>query len=70
MPSYMLDTDIASYVMNRSSMRVLQTLQMIAVGDACISAITRSELEYGVEVSPRHKKIGDPWRYFYGISQY
>jgi tRNA(fMet)-specific endonuclease VapC len=56
MPSYMLDTDISSYVMNHSSMRVLQKLQTVAVGDVCISAITRSELEYGVVVSPRRAK--------------
>jgi tRNA(fMet)-specific endonuclease VapC len=56
MPSYMLDTDISSYVMNRSSIRVLQKLQTVAVNDVCISAITRSELEFGVAVSPRHEK--------------
>ena len=56
MAEYMLDTDISSYVMNQSSMRVLQKLQTVAVSDVCISAITRSELEYGVAVSPRRAK--------------
>lgn len=56
MPHYMLDTDISSYVMNRSSIRVLRKLQAVAVGDVCISSITRSELEYGVEVSPRRDR--------------
>ena len=56
MPRYMLDTDISSYIMKRSNDQVLQRLQTIAVTDACISAISSSELEYGVEVSPRREK--------------
>jgi tRNA(fMet)-specific endonuclease VapC len=53
---YMLDTDISSYVMNQFSSAVLRRLQAIPVGDVCISAITRSELEYGVEISPRRER--------------
>jgi predicted nucleic acid-binding protein len=45
MPQYMLDTDISSYIMNRASEAAIRKLQSLAVGDACISAITRSELE-------------------------
>ena len=56
MPGYMLDTDIASYIMNRSSEKLLRRVEMHAVGEMCISAITRSELEFGVEVSPRKEK--------------
>jgi tRNA(fMet)-specific endonuclease VapC len=56
MPVYMLDTDIASYIMNRASARAIQRLEAAAVGEVCISAITRSELMYGVEVSPRREK--------------
>ena len=56
MPLFMLDTDISSYVMNQSSSAVLQRLQHVAVGEACVSAITRSELEYGVAVSPRQER--------------
>jgi tRNA(fMet)-specific endonuclease VapC len=56
MPLYMLDTDISSYVMNQSSPSVLRKLQSVSVSDVCISAITRSELEYGVEVSPRRDR--------------
>lgn len=56
MPLYMLDTDISSYVMNQSKPALLRRLQDVAVGGACVSAITRSELEYGVEVSPRHER--------------
>lgn len=53
MAIYMLDTDISSYVMKRSHDAVLQKLQRIAVSDVCISVITKAELMYGVEVSPR-----------------
>ena len=53
MPRYMLDTDTCSYIMKRSSPAVLNRLQAIRVDDVCISVITKSELLYGVEVSPR-----------------
>ena len=53
---YMLDTDISSYIMNRASASAIRRLEAIAVGEMCVSAITRSELMYGVEVSPRRVK--------------
>ena len=56
MPIYMLDTDISSYIMKRSHETVLRKLQSIAVSDVCISAITKAELAYGVEVSPRKQQ--------------
>jgi tRNA(fMet)-specific endonuclease VapC len=56
MPRYMLDTDISSYLMNQSNSAVLRNLQLVAVSDVCISAISRSELEYGVAVSPRRDR--------------
>ena len=56
MPVYMLDTDISSYIMKRSHESVLKRLQTVAVGDVSISAITKSELMYGVEVSPRKQQ--------------
>jgi tRNA(fMet)-specific endonuclease VapC len=49
----MLDTDISSYVIKRSNDLVLRRLAQVAVADVSISAITKSELMYGVEVSPR-----------------
>jgi len=54
MPRYMLDTDTCSFVMKRSNAAVLRRLQGVAVADVCMSVITKSELLYGVEVSPRH----------------
>jgi tRNA(fMet)-specific endonuclease VapC len=53
---YMLDTDISSYIMKRSNVSVLRRLQKVPVGDVCISAITKSELMYGVHASPRQQK--------------
>jgi tRNA(fMet)-specific endonuclease VapC len=56
MPIYMLDTDISSYIMKRSHDLVLKRLKTIPISDVCISAITKSKLEYGVEISPRRQQ--------------
>jgi len=56
MPRYMLDTDTCSYVMKRSNDAVLKRLRTIPVSDVCISVITKSELLFGVEVSPRRRQ--------------
>ena len=56
MPRYMLDTDICSYVMKRSHDVLSKRLEKVPVGDVCISVITKSELLYGVEVSPRRQQ--------------
>lgn len=53
MARYMLDTDTCSYIMKRSNEMVLTRLQAVPVTAVCISVITKSELLYGVEVSPR-----------------
>jgi len=53
---YMLDTDICSYVMKRSHDALLQRLQKVPVSEVCVSVITKSELLYGVEVSPRRQQ--------------
>ena len=53
MARYMLDTDTCSYIMKRSPAPVLRRLQAVPVTDVCMSVITKSELLYGVEVSPR-----------------
>lgn len=53
---YMLDRDVCSYVMKRSSDVLLRRLQKMPVGDVCISVITKSELLYGVEMSPRQRQ--------------
>ena len=53
MPRFMLDTDTCSYIMKRSHPLVLKRLQAVPVGDVCMSIVTKAELLYGVEVSPR-----------------
>jgi tRNA(fMet)-specific endonuclease VapC len=49
----MLDTDTCSYILKRSHPQVLQRLQSVPVSDVCMSVVTKAELLYGVEVSPR-----------------
>jgi tRNA(fMet)-specific endonuclease VapC len=56
MAEYMLDTDISSYIMKRSHDKVLRKLQTIPIAAVCISVITKSELLFGVEVSPRRQQ--------------
>lgn len=51
---FMLDTDTCSYIMKRSHPMVLKRLQALPVSDVCMSVISKAELIYGVEVSPRH----------------
>jgi tRNA(fMet)-specific endonuclease VapC len=58
MPRYMLDTDTCSYVMKRSHPLVLRRLQAVPVTDVCLSVVTKAELLYGVEVSPRRSQDG------------
>ncbi len=53
---YMLDTDICSYVMKRTNDLLLKRLQKVSVSDVCVSVVTKSELLYGVEVSPRQQQ--------------
>ena len=56
MPRYMLDTDICSYIMKRSHAAVLTRLASVAVSDVCISVISKAELMFGVEISPRRQQ--------------
>ena len=56
MAEYMLDTDISSYIMKRSHDAVLGRLRKVPIGVVCVSVITKSELLFGVEVSPRQQQ--------------
>jgi tRNA(fMet)-specific endonuclease VapC len=58
MPRFMLDTDTCSYIMKRSHPLVLKRLQSVPVDDVCMSVVTKAELLYGVEVSPRRAQDG------------
>ena len=51
MPRYMLDTNIVSHAMRREP-AVLARLASVSADDCCISAVTRSELRYGVALHP------------------
>jgi predicted nucleic acid-binding protein len=62
MPRYMLDTDTCSYIMKRSIPTVLKRLEAVPVSDVCMSVVTKAELLYGVEVSPRALKTPPRWR--------
>ncbi len=53
MPRFMIDTDICSFILKRTNDIVLRRLRSVPINDVCISVITKSELLYGVEVSPR-----------------
>lgn len=55
MPRFMLDTDTCSYIMKRSNHAVIKRLGEVPVSDVCISVITKSELLFGVELSPRRQ---------------
>ncbi len=56
MPRFMLDTDICSYIMKRSHPSVLKRLRRVEPIDVCISVVTKSELLYGIEMSPRRQE--------------
>jgi tRNA(fMet)-specific endonuclease VapC len=48
---YMLDTNICIYLIKKKPVEVIKRLQKTAIIDICISSITLSELEYGVQKS-------------------
>jgi tRNA(fMet)-specific endonuclease VapC len=52
----MLDTDTCSYIMKRSNRALLRRLQRVSVSDVCASVITKAELLFGVESSPRRQQ--------------
>lgn len=56
---YMLDTNICIYIIKMKPINVLKKLKKINPDDVCISSITLSELEYGVQKSnfPERNKL-------------
>jgi tRNA(fMet)-specific endonuclease VapC len=56
MGRYPLDTDISSYIMKRWNAAVIERLQAVPINTVAISIITKSELLYGVELSPRRQQ--------------
>ena len=59
MPRFMLDTDTCSCIMKRSQPLVLKRVQAVPVDDVCMSVVTKAELMYGVEISPRRDQDAD-----------
>lgn len=53
---YMLDTNICIYIIRKKPIKVLKKLRTFDLSDIVISAITHSELEYGVAKSSRQKE--------------
>lgn len=58
----MLDTDICSYVMKRSSKTLLHRLAAVPVAEVCMSVVTKAELLYGVQVSPHRARDAEALR--------
>lgn len=56
MTRFMLDTDMCSCIMKRSHPLVLKRLQSVSVDDVCMSVVTKAELLYGVQLSPRREQ--------------
>lgn len=48
MARFMLDTDIASYIIKKRDPAIQARLVKVPVNDVCISVITKAELLYGV----------------------
>ena len=59
---YLLDTDICSYVMKRSSQPLLRKLSDVPVTEVGMSVVTKAELLYGVRVSPHPARDGEALR--------
>ncbi|WP_231737930.1 type II toxin-antitoxin system tRNA(fMet)-specific endonuclease VapC [Terracidiphilus gabretensis] len=63
----MLDTDIVSYAMKKTSPKVLHRLAQTALTDICLSSIVLAELEFGVAASvapiPYRSRLDDFLRY-------
>jgi tRNA(fMet)-specific endonuclease VapC len=59
LPRFLLDTDICSYIIKRSHPALLAKLQTVPLDDIAMSVVSKAELLYGVEVSPRpeHDRI-------------
>lgn len=57
--TYMLDTDICIYIIKEKPEKVLKKFKTLPIGDVAISAMTLSELHYGVCKSQHKKKNTD-----------
>lgn len=49
---YMLDTNIASYIICGGNKKLRKCLSQISISSLCISSVTQAELIYGIELKP------------------
>lgn len=54
---YLLDTNIASYVIKGNVPHVRENLRRVPMGDVGISAVTEAELRYGVARRPQANRL-------------
>jgi tRNA(fMet)-specific endonuclease VapC len=57
MNTYLLDTDICSYIMKRSHPPVLDKLRALDIQSIYISVVTEAELLYGMQLSSKPKQM-------------
>lgn len=50
---FLLDTDTCSYIMKRSSVRLLERIRAVSLDDQAVSIVTVAELLFGVRLSIR-----------------
>ena len=53
---FLLDTNICIYIIKKSPLAVFAKFQKLRVGQICISAITLSEMQYGISNSSKPQK--------------
>lgn len=63
----MLDTDTASYIIKGKSPAIDAHLRTLKVRQVCISAVTRAELRFGVQLSRSHRLTAEVERFLSGI---
>jgi len=54
--TYMLDTNICIYIIKQKTLKVLDALKKLDVGDVCVSVVTLAELAYGVAKSQQRER--------------
>ena len=54
---FMLDTNMASYIIKGKDNTVIQNLLSVPINALCISVITEAELRYGIKKNPEAKHL-------------
>ena len=54
---YMLDTDIASYIIKGQYSQLQAKLELVLPSQICISAMTKAELFYGLKKLPKNHRL-------------